>query len=239
MRRRILNLTIKYAGDFTKIKRALEVLEPVKDYGYQGNYITILDAEYPSVFLDLKCPPFTIFYKGDIGLLKTAAISIVGSRNACDYGLYWTKQFTRELAQDYTIVSGLALGIDACAHKEALTSNQKTIAVLGCGIDYIYPYKNRLLFQEIAEKGLIISEFYGAMKPKPYFFPYRNRLIAALGQSLYVMQAGLRSGTLISASEALELNKEIYVLPYAIDDQAGLGCNLLIQEGANILFDKI
>lgn len=239
MRSKLLALTIKYQADYNKISQALSTGESIAETDYPGKYITYLDPEYPQKLLALKKPPYVLFYKGDISLLKTASVSIVGSRRATAYASAWTKKFTSLLVSDYTIVSGLALGIDAIAHKSALAAGGKTIAVLGCGIDYIYPYQNRELFLEIEKSGLIISEFYGNLKPKPYYFPYRNRLVAALGQALYVMQAGLRSGTLTSASEALELNRDIYVLPYPLDCPEGIGCNILIQEGANILFDKI
>lgn len=238
MQTKLLYYAVKYVGNYDKITQALKLDENVEYIEYRGKYITILDDCYPKSFLNLHKPPYVIFYKGDIKLLNSHCVSVVGSRRASGYGLSNTMKLVKNVGVDYTIVSGMALGIDACAHKSALDNKYKTIAVLGSGIDYIYPYKNKDIYNDILVNGLIISEFPGNTKPKPYFFPFRNRLIAALGSKLYVMQAGMRSGTLLTVNEALELNKEIYVLPYRIDDSEGLGCNWLILQGANILIDN-
>ncbi|NLC34459.1 MAG: DNA-protecting protein DprA [Erysipelothrix sp.] len=240
MKRRLLYYTIKYKADYTKISKAIMNNEPFKNIESTCQYITICDADYPDRLRELVKPPYVLFYKGNIEILNDAAVSIVGSRDAIDYAIEKTKSCIMNMNDDIVIVSGLAKGIDATAHQTALQSNRKTIAVLGCGIDYIYPYSNRDLYHTICTSfnGLVISEFYGDLKPKPYYFPYRNRIIAALGEKLYVMQASLRSGTLHTVNEALELNREIYVLPYRTNDEFGIGCNYLIQQGANIIFDN-
>lgn len=238
MQRKLLYFAVKYTGNYDKITKALKSKEIVGNVQYEGEYITIVDSNYPKSLLKLHKPPYVIFYKGDIDLLNSQCVSVVGSRAACEYGITNTVKLISHIGHKNTIVSGLALGIDAWAHKSALNNNFKTIAVLGSGIDYIYPFRNKRIYESIVENGLIISEFPGLTKPKPYYFPFRNRLIAALGDCLYVMQASMRSGTLLTVNEALELNKEIFVLPYRVDDVEGLGCNWLILQGANILIDN-
>ena len=234
MRKRVLYYAIKYSGDYNNIKRAIENNEYYKIVKTNSKYLTIYDQPYPNSLLQLKRPPFILFYKGDISLLNYPAVSIVGSRKMTFYGSKYTKVLTQKLKKDRVIVSGMAAGIDAVAHLEAVTKG-KTIAVLGCGINYIYPKSNTNLYNNLSLNHLIVSEYPDTLPPKPYFFPFRNRIIAALGESVYVMQASLRSGTMLTVNEALELNKSIYVLPYRIDDSEGFGCNYLIQQGANVI----
>lgn len=234
MRNQILYYAIKYSGDYHKIKNALIKKEYYKKIKCKDKFITIVDKNYPKKLKMLKKPPLIIFYKGDIRLLNKAAIAVVGSRKMSSYGCYYTKEIVRNLSKKYVIVSGLAAGIDAQAHISAI-KHGRTIAVLGCGINYIYPKSNKSLFKKIEENNLIISEYPSQIKPKPYFFPFRNRIIAALGNSVIVSQAKIKSGTMLTVNEALELNKDIYVLPHRIDDYAGSGCNYLIQQGANVI----
>ena len=196
--------------------------------------ITILDEDYPKLLLDLQQPPLVLFYKGNRSLLKNPKISIVGSRIISDYGMRVTKELTNCLKYKYTIVSGLAKGVDQYSHYYALNQGN-TIGVLGCGIDYIYPQSNQYLFDIMSKNQLIISEFPGMVKPLKHHFPWRNRIIAGLSDKLIVTQAKLASGTMLTVNEALKINRDIYTIPYQIDDPNGTGCNALIQEGANII----
>ena len=199
------------------------------------NAITILDEIYPKSFLDLKSPPYVLYYKGNLDLLKGDKIGVVGSRKPCDYSIKCTKNLILN-NQDKIIVSGLAKGIDAYAHYYA----KKTIGILGCGIDYIYPKCNYELIKRVERNGLILSEYPLDTKPYAYHFPFRNRLIAALSKVVYVMQSNIKSGTVTTVNEALELGKEIRVLPYDAFDLNGIGNNTLINEGASmILYEEI
>ena len=217
-------------GEYDKIIKAIKTDEDVEIVDIP-NAITMLDSEYPRSLFNLKYPPLVIYYKGNIDLLNgDNNIAIVGSRNACEYALNATKALCNA-NKDKTIISGLAKGIDACAHENATS----TIGILGCGIDYIYPRCNYGLFTRIEKEGLIISEYPGYSKPLGYHFPFRNRMIACLANKVYVMQSNLKSGTMTTINEALELGKEVKVLPYDIFNEYGTNNNHLIYEGANII----
>ena len=234
MRNRILFYAIKYEGDYNKIKKAIKHKELFKVVKTQSDFIVIGDLNYPKKLLSLKKPPFILFYKGDINLLNKVCVGIVGSRKTTTYGLRYTSLISKTLANKYVIVSGMAKGVDRQAHISAINAG-KTIAVLGSGINYIYPKSNTDVYNKLISNNLVISEYPGTVAPKPYFFPFRNRIIAALSKSIVITQATMRSGTMLTVNEALELNKDVYVLPYSIDDITGSGCNYLIQQGANII----
>ncbi len=234
MRETILYYVLKYDGHYDKITKALKQKETVKSIPYSGSYITCLDEEYPKQLFDLKKPPYILFYKGNLDLLKMDCISVIGSRNAIQYAKDET-EFLIKAMQDVCIVSGMAKGIDTKAHESAVNNKLKTIAILGSGIDYVYPYENKALYQYLCTDHLVISEYPGKIKPKPYFFPFRNRIIAALSTKLYVMQANFKSGTLLTVNDALECNRDIYVLPYRKNEKEGEGCLQLIEQGANII----
>lgn len=230
-RERLIALSIKYEGNYKKIKEAIENHEEIEELEYK-NCITIFDDNYPKSLLELKYPPYVLYYKGDISLLKESIIGVVGSRIACEYALNVTKELVGHY-KDKVIISGLAKGIDGMAHKEAIRS----IGVLGCGIDYIYPYENVNLFLKLEKNGLILSEYPYKVKPYGQHFPFRNRIIAALSESLYVMQSSEKSGTVTTINEALELNKDVKVLPYDIHNIYGRYNNKLINDGA-LLIDE-
>lgn len=228
-RKRLISLVLKYHGDYNRLIKAISENEEVIECSQQ-KCLTIFDDEYPQVFHELKYPPLVLFYKGNLNLLKEEKISVVGSRNASDYAL----KATRDLCLHYSdrvIVSGLAKGIDAMAHQYA----SKTIGVIGCGIDYIYPYCNKELYKIVEKEGLILSEYPGMTKPLAYHFPFRNRLIAALGDTVYIMQSSQKSGTMSTINEALELGRDIKVLPYNIYSPEGEYNNHLINEGAQMI----
>ncbi len=232
--KQLLAYSIKYEGDYSSIKQAIlnnEPYLPVKDKGF---YFTICDECYPDSLRNLKNPPFVLFYKGNIELLKSPAVSVIGSRNAIEYASRWTEILVKELALNYTIISGLAKGIDGLAHRVAIQSG-KTIAILGSGIDVIYPKSNTDLYYLIEKEGLILSEYPNKTEVRKHQFVMRNRIIAALGQCLFVMQSNLKSGSMITVNVALDCGKDIYCLPFNCDQIEGEGNNFLIQQGANIL----
>lgn len=231
-REELIACAIEYQGDYSKVAQAFYNNHPVKSNAY-ADAITILDEDYPILLKDLTNPPLVMFYKGHRELLKGNKVAVVGSRKPCDYAIYATKKLVNLLAPSATIVSGLAKGIDACAHKSAL--GFKTIGILGCGIENIYPKENKDLYIEMSANQLIISEYPGNVLPLAYHFPFRNRIIAGLSQELYVMQASLKSGTLITVNEMLNLNRDVYALPYEAFDINGIGTNRLIDEGANMI----
>ena len=234
-RNELLDYALFCDGNIQKMLQMMKKNEKAPSSEYDGDYITILDEAYPQELLELSVPPLVLFYKGDISLLKGDKISVVGSRIPSRYGCNVTKEICSILSQKATLISGMAKGIDALVHSSCIPF-AKTIGVLGCGIDVIYPKENRSLFREMALTQLIISEYPANVKPEKYHFPVRNRIIAALGNSLVVTEAGMKSGTFLTVNEALGLNKDIYVVPYPLLGEMS-GCNYLIQQGANILAD--
>ncbi len=238
-REKLIALAIKYKGNYRMLYEALRKGEDApmpKDVAA----ITIFDKDYPKRLRELALPPLVLFYRGDRRLIKEEMVAVIGSRKMEDYASRATKDLVSSLKKRYTVISGLALGVDGMAHHCALT--HKTIGVIGCGIDRIYPAANKELYEAMSKRHLIISEYPGDIAPRAEHFPFRNRIIAALATKVFVMQASLRSGTFITVNEAIELDREIYALPYDIYDEAGKGTNLLIEEGARMIlpdeFDK-
>ena len=198
--------------------------------------LTFLSTNYPNNLKQIADPPLMMFAKGNIQALHSPQIAIVGSRNASQKGLDNAYQFSHALAASgYTIISGLAKGIDGQAHIAALDANQSTIAVMGTGIDVIYPHQHRYLAQSICQQGLLLSEFPIGSQPKPYHFPRRNRLISGLSLGVLVIEASIRSGSLITAQCALEQNREVFALPQSIHNPLAKGCHALIKQGAKLV----
>lgn len=235
MRELIISAAVKYHGSYEKIAEAIKNCERIALSEWHGPVITILDKEYPISLKQLRYPPFVLFYKGNPELLNQKGVSIIGSRQPESYGVEMTKQIVRSCDRSYVIVSGLAKGIDAIAHQEALNTSRKTIGIIGCGIDRIYPLENAQLYQDLSNHGLILSEYPGFTPPRKHHFPFRNRLIAALSAKCIVTAATLKSGTMLTVNEALTLGKEVICIPYPIGSISGEGCNLLISQGASIL----
>ncbi len=192
------------------------------------------EAEYPPLLENIEVPPPILFMKGDFSLVSRPVISIVGSRNGSASGRQLTKMIASELGQlGYVIASGLARGIDTAAHEAAL--NTGTIAVVAGGIDIIYPPENEKLQKSISEQGIIISENPPGFKPRGKDFPRRNRIISGLANAVLVIEAALRSGSLITARYALEHNRELFAVPGHPLDPRAEGTNSLIKKGANML----
>lgn len=236
-REQILYYAIKYRGEYQRIHHAVLQDEVWWERKTEEEYVTILDNNYPDQLRLLKNPPYLLFYKGNISLLKNRSCAVIGSRFPVEYASHYTKEIVQELQKEFTIVSGLAKGIDTLAHQTTYLKG-KTIGVIGCGLNIVYPKMNFNLQNEMMNNQLVISEYPKDTKPLKHHFPMRNRIIAALAEFVVVMQASLKSGTLITVNEALELNKEIFVLPYSLDCVEGQGCNYLIQQGASIILEE-
>ncbi|EKY26541.1 DNA-processing protein DprA [Clostridium celatum] len=197
------------------------------------NYVTYSDEKYPIKLREINNPPYVLFYKGDIELLNFNMAAIVGSRKNSMFGKEVTKVIVSELKKiNFGVISGVAYGIDSIAHREILRLNGKTIGILGCGIDIIYPKINRDLYTNIIKDGLLISEFLPGTKPLSYNFPRRNRIISGLSEGVIVIEASNKSGSLITVNYALEQNKNVMAVPGSIFNEGSKGCNLLIRDGA-------
>lgn len=194
---------------------------------------SIEDDEYPDMLRAIYDPPYVIYYHGDLGILQEFCLAVVGSRRATAYGRVQAHRFGRDLAdQGIVVVSGMARGIDTEAHLGALDAQGKTAAVLGCGIDIIYPPENTKLFYQIVEHGVIISEFPPSTRPDPGNFPARNRSISGLSHGVLVVEAQQRSGALITADFALEQGRDVFAVPGPINSPNSAGTNQLIKQGA-------
>lgn len=194
--------------------------------------ITIAMPDYPALLKEIKNYPKELFCSGDVSLLNSRCAAIVGSRKTTQYGRNVATELASRLASHgITVVSGMAMGIDTCAHIGALKAGGGTIAVLGCGTDICYPPENEKLKEEIENKGLVISEYPPGTKPERYHFPQRNRIISGLSEITAVVQAGNRSGALITAELAAEQGREVCAVPGNIDSAYNMGNNRLIKEG--------
>ncbi|WP_104657485.1 DNA-processing protein DprA [Ralstonia insidiosa] len=202
-----------------------------------GNAVfTLADRGYPPRLLELTDPPTVLYAKGDASLLRAAAVGVVGARSATAAGIDNARAFAQALsAASVTIVSGLALGIDAAAHEGALNGPGSTIAVVGTGLDIVYPARNRALAHRIAEAGVIISEYPLGMGARAENFPRRNRLIAGLARGLLVVEAAAQSGSLITARLAAEQGRDVFAIPGSIHSPLAKGCHLLIKQGAKLV----
>ena len=199
--------------------------------------INALDTRYPLPLREIARFPPLLYVCGDPALLTTPQIAVIGSRHASHYGRQWGEYFTQALAlSGLTITSGLARGIDGVAHRATLEVNGKTIAVLGSGMQQLYPKQHYQLAQEIVEKGgAIISEFPLSTAPHALNFPRRNRIISGLSQGVLVVEASLKSGSLVTARYALEQNRNVYALPGALGNSGSEGAHWLIQQGAMLV----
>jgi len=200
--------------------------------------ITYLDEDYPEKLKNIFDYPKVLYSKGEFNIEDKVAIAIVGSRKATSYGKWAADKFSRELARmGISIISGMARGIDTEAHKGAIKEHGHTIAVLGCGVDVVYPSSNRELYKDIISNGCVISEFSPGTHPINYNFPLRNRIISGLASGIIVIEAGEKSGSLITAEHAIEQGKDVFALPGNINNVLSKGTNQLIKEGAKLVMD--
>ncbi len=208
--------------------------------GDAGNHVvTLADSRYPTALLETTDPPPLLHVKGDVSLLGPNTLAIVGSRNATAQGAIDARRFAEALAAaGYTIVSGLALGIDAAAHEGALAAGAtgaRTIAVVGTGADLVYPSAHRALAHRIADSGAIVSELPLGTAAAAHHFPRRNRIIAGLSRGVLVMEAAARSGSLITARLASECSRDVFAVPGSIHSPLAKGCHQLIRQGAKLV----
>ena len=199
--------------------------------------IKIEDKDYPEKLKNIYNPPKELYVLGNEKILNETAIAIVGSRNCTKYGAQNAYKFAYEIAKrNICVISGLARGVDAYSHKGAVLAKGKTIAVLGCGLDVIYPSENFELYKKIVQAGgTIITEYPLGTQPKRYNFPERNRIISGLSEKILVIEAKERSGALITVDYALEQGKDVYAIPGNITSLNSVGPNELIKEGAFIV----
>ena len=199
--------------------------------------ITIKDERYPEQLKNIKNPPKQLYTEGNIELLKTNIISIIGSRSCSENGIKLAQQFSKGLVyQGITIASGMAIGIDTIAHQTTLEQRGKTIAVLGNGLEHIFPKENIELYQQIIENdGLVITEYSPQEQANSENFLERNRIVSGLALGILVVEAMYRSGTSVTARLAKQQGRKVFALPHEVSDKNGIGTNRLIQEGAKIV----
>lgn len=229
------------AADAVLAAPARADIEPTLAWaGEAGNHIlTLADAAYPRQLFDIADPPVLLYVKGEPALLSRPGIALVGARSATAAGEANAEAFARALAeQGLVVVSGLALGIDAAAHRGAIAAGGAgagTVAVIGTGIDRIYPARNAALARAIAAAGAVVSEFPLGTPPLQHNFPRRNRLIAGLAEGVLVVEAALGSGSLITARLATETGREVFAIPGSIHSPLSRGCHRLIRDGAKLV----
>ena len=198
--------------------------------------LTLGDADYPQSLLEIPDPPSVLYVRGNLKLLQSRGLAVVGSRNATPQGRQTAENFARTLAsRGLGIISGLALGIDAAAHQGALAAQGETIAVIGTGADRIYPARNKELALSIGERGAIVSEFPLGTPAIASNFPRRNRIISGLSCGVLVVEAALESGSLITARLAAEQGREVFAIPGSIHSPVARGCHKLIKQGAKLV----
>lgn len=215
-----------------------EAVERALDWAAQPQrfIITLADEGYPRPLLEIPDPPPLLYARGQLQLLQRSAIAIVGSRNATAQGERNAEEFAKALSSaGLTVVSGLALGIDAAAHRGGLAAQGSTIAVLGTGIDLVYPQRNATLAAQIGEHGLLLSEFPLGTPAAAHNFPKRNRLISGLTRGCLVIEAAVASGSLITARLAAEQGREVFAVPGSIHSPLSKGCHALIKSGAKLV----
>ncbi|MGD0916360.1 MAG: DNA-processing protein DprA [Thermodesulfobacteriota bacterium] len=213
------------------VERELSLLK-----GVGGTILTLKDDAYPRRLKDIYDPPAVLYVRGEFRKEDELAVSIVGSRKTSPYGRWTTEKVSQELAhQGVTIVSGMARGIDSLAHWGAISAGGRTIAVLGCGVDVIYPSENRNLFKKIIDCGAVLSEFRMGSPPEAGHFPKRNRIISGLSLGVVVVEASTKSGSLLTAGYALEQGREVFAVPGNVGFEGSRGTNRLIKEGAKMV----
>ncbi len=209
-------------------------LEKLKAEGIK--IVTIEDNDYPKSLRTIYDPPYVLYYQGSLEAVDSTCIAVVGSRKATPYGIDQAERLGQDLAQQrITVVSGMARGIDTAAHRGALKGKGLTLAVLGSGINVIYPKENTKIYHEIIDSGAVISEFPYNTNPEPGNFPIRNRIISGLSQGVVVVEAKKKSGALITADFALEQGRDVFAIPGPVSSPNSEGTNNLIKQGARLI----
>uniref|UniRef100_B8HQJ0 DNA protecting protein DprA n=1 Tax=Cyanothece sp. (strain PCC 7425 / ATCC 29141) TaxID=395961 RepID=B8HQJ0_CYAP4 len=207
------------------------------------HFWTAADSSYPRILLEISDPPALLYYRGKVDLKENQGlnrmIAMVGTREPSDYGRRWTHRIATVLARNgFTVVSGLAEGIDTQAHISSLEAGGRTIAVVGTGVDLVYPPRNKFLYEKILQQGLVLSEYPAQTQPERSHFPRRNRIIAGLCRAVLVMEAPSKSGALITAHLANDYGRDVYILPGSLDNHRAIGCLKLINRGAQVILGE-
>ncbi len=220
-----------------KVRREVDLAQVLqKVEAVDAHVLTWESADYPELLQQISDPPPVLFVKGELTPSDEWAVAMVGTRKATAYGKEVARQVAGELARNHvTVVSGMARGIDGVAHQAALEAGGRTIAVFGCGVDQIYPPEHRQLAQDIIENGALISDYPLGTEPEGKNFPPRNRIISGLSTGAVVVEAGLRSGALITADFAADQGREVFAVPGNIFSPASKGCNRLLRDGAHVV----
>ena len=217
---------------WSQVEKALEWVQRERCH-----ILTLDDSDYPQLLKEISDPPLVLFIQGQASILSAPQIGMVGAREVTPYGEKNAYQFAQALSQaGYVITSGLARGVDAAAHRGALSGRGLTIAVAGTGLRHVYPASHQRLAAEIVEKGgALVSEFPLDTTPRPYNFPRRNRIISGLSQGVLVIEAAVRSGSLVTARHAVEQGREVFAIPGPIHSPVARGCHALIRQGAKLV----
>jgi DNA processing protein len=211
-----------------------EELRLIEEFGAQ--VITGASGQYPRELKEIYNPPIVLYVWGTLMERDQRAVGVVGSRKTSHYGLECAKKLSYQLAYaGLTVISGLARGIDTAAHQAALAAQGRTVAVIGSGLMHLYPPENQALAEKIAASGAVVSEYPMKFPPSAQNFPYRNRIVAGWGSGVLVVEAGLNSGALITANQAIEQGRLVYAVPGPIDRPTSAGSNRLIQQGAKLV----
>ncbi|MFH0753601.1 MAG: DNA-processing protein DprA [Candidatus Omnitrophota bacterium] len=236
-----MDIFINYPG-IPQASRALIPHFNVKDFlkkdhqacqRFGARVVTFMDEDYPASLLQISDPPAVLYVSGAWPQRLDCGVAIVGSRRASLYGLQIAQRFAAQLAElGVPIISGLARGVDGAAHQGALLAGGSTVAVLGCGLDVIYPPEHALLYRQIKAQGCLVSEFAFGTQPLPYNFPRRNRIVSGLSLGVVVVEANIKSGALVTAGLALEQGREVFAVPGRIDSDVSDGPHALIKQGA-------
>ncbi len=222
---------IRKGADEKALSAAMTWLED-----HENHVVTLGDSDYPKALLNIPDPPLLLYVKGKPGLLNATSLAIVGSRNATPQGISNAEAFSQALSNaGLCIISGMAHGIDAAAHRGALKGRGGSIAVVGTGLDKIYPAANRDLAHQLAKEGALVSEFPLGTPPIGSNFPRRNRLISGMSVGCLVVEASQQSGSLITARQALEQGREVFAIPGSIHSPQSRGCHRLIKQGAKLV----
>lgn len=223
-------------SDFVSHKHRMQALEAADKvleslYKLDGQLLFYSDADYPRRLKQCEDAPLVLYYKGNIDWNPEKIVAVVGTRHATDYG----RQLTKELVEGVksagaTVISGMAHGIDVCAHQMALRNELPTLGVLGHGLDWMYPSEHAKIAGEMLGNGGLITEFYPGLKPEPSYFPMRNRIVAGLADATIVVESGIKGGSLITANLAADYNRDVFAFPGDVNRPLSAGCHRLIQD---------
>lgn len=235
----LLSISMEKAVRLYKQLHQRNIVKQIFSDEKEFHILTIFDDKYPTQLREIPDPPLVLFAIGNLNLLRNhRTISVIGTRHPSEEAHQKIDHIVRPLILNgWVIVSGMAIGIDSMAHIATLTEKGKTIAVLGSGLNHIYPKRNQTLFHSIAKHGLVVTEYLPETQPKPYQFPERNRIISGLSYATLVIEAKEKSGTLITVDQALDQGREVYAVPGSPHLPETIGCHKMIQEGAKLVKD--